>query len=146
MTSNDNFFSRYKRYEQTLAEANVKNKETLFDALSAADITRIEVTFNGEGDSGQIEEMTAFLKDKQCGLPAASVSFVDVSWDKTRPSNKPLRDVIESLCYDYLSQEHGGWENDDGAFGEFTFHVAERTIELDFNSRYTDSTTYSHTF
>lgn len=146
MTSNDNFLSRYKLHAQTLAEATAKNKGTVFGALSAANITRVEVTFNGEGDSSQIEEIIAFLKDKQCGLPAESVPFADVSWDETRTSDKPLRDAIESLCYDYLSQEHDGWENDDGAFGEFTFDVTERTIDLDFNARYTDSTSYSHSF
>jgi hypothetical protein len=56
----------------------------------------------------------------------------------TRRSDQPLRDAIETLCYDYLEQEHGGWENNDGAYGEFQFDVAERTIELEFSSRYTD--------
>ena len=30
---------------------------------------------------------------------------------------------------------HDGWENSDGAYGDFTFDVAERTITLDYNER-----------
>jgi hypothetical protein len=57
-----------------------------------------------------------------------------------------MAEAIEQLCYDFLEQEHGGWENNDGAFGEFTFNVAERTVELEFNGRFSDFTTSSHTF
>jgi hypothetical protein len=34
---------------------------------------------------------------------------------------------------------HCGWENNDGAYGDFIFDVAKRTITLDFNERYTAS-------
>ena len=58
-----------------------------------------------------------------------------------------LREAVEVLCYDYLEQEYGrGWEDNDGAFGEFTFDVPERRIALDFNARFTDHTHHSHTF
>jgi hypothetical protein len=53
----------------------------------------------------------------------------------------PLPEAAEELCYGYLEQEHGGWENNDGGQGEFTFNVAERRIELDFNARLSDSVT-----
>jgi hypothetical protein len=54
--------------------------------------------------------------------------------------------ALETICYDFLEQEHGGWENNDGAFGEFTFNVAERTVELEFHGRYMDISTSTHTF
>ena len=57
-----------------------------------------------------------------------------------------LRDAIDELCFDYLSQEHGGWENNDGGEGEFTFRVEDSSIDLDFVQFYTESTTHSHTF
>ena len=53
----------------------------------------------------------------------------------SRPlSGRPSRSSATTI----LEQEQGGWENNDGAFGEFTFDVAERTIELEFNGRFTD--------
>ena len=45
--------------------------------------------------------------------------------------------VVEEMAYDYLADTHRGWENDDGAYGEFCFDAAARTIHLDFNERFT---------
>jgi hypothetical protein len=58
----------------------------------------------------------------------------------------PLREAIEELCYSYLEQDYGGWENNDGAFGEFIFDVATRKIGLEFNSRFTDHARFDSAF
>ena len=106
--------------------------------------------FDGGGDSGQINEVVARKGETEVELPVVQVDFHGVSWDgeKLAPSKCTLRDAIEALCFDYLSQEHGGWENNDG--GIRRIHVRSlqtQQIELDFNGRfYTDSTSYSHTF
>ena len=62
------------------------------------------------------------------------------------PSESTLEEAIENLCYDYLEETHGGWENNDGGFGEFRIDVAKRTVELEFNGRFTDTCTSNHTF
>lgn len=54
--------------------------------------------------------------------------------------------MIERLVYDLLTDTHCGWENNDGAYGDFTFDVAERTITLDHNERYTASEYSQHVF
>ena len=74
--------------------------------------------------------------------------FRNVSWgnNEVTEEEKSLPDAIEHLCYDFLEQEHGGWENNDGAYGEFILDVAGRTVELDFNGRYTDVHTSTHSF
>ncbi len=41
---------------------------------------------------------------------------------------------------------HDGWENSDGAHGDFTFDVGERTITLDYNERYMQSEYSLHVF
>ena len=46
----------------------------------------------------------------------------------------------------YLADEHGGWENDDGAYGTFTFNIAARTIAMEFNGRFTDVFASTHEF
>jgi hypothetical protein len=43
-------------------------------------------------------------------------------------------------------EKHGGWENNEGAHGTFEFDVANRTVSLEFNERFVDTTTYNHTF
>jgi hypothetical protein len=50
-----------------------------------------------------------------------------------------LSDALYQLAYDCLEEKHAGWENNEGAFGEFTFDVAARTATLDFNWRFIDS-------
>ena len=57
-----------------------------------------------------------------------------------------VRDAIETLAYDFLGQTHGGWENSDGAYGDFTFDVADRTITLDYNERHMESDYSQHVF
>jgi ParB family transcriptional regulator, chromosome partitioning protein len=45
-----------------------------------------------------------------------------------------------------LEETHGGWENNDGAYGEFTFDVANRTITLAYNERHMESDYSEHVF
>jgi hypothetical protein len=148
MSDIDDYLASYERHQKALAETNILNKQMVFDALSGAGITSVAVTFDGEGDSGQIEEITACKGEEPCALPESPIPALDLAWGATDPRNalKPLREAIEALCYDYLSQKHGGWENNDGAYGEFMFHVGERRIELDMYTRFTDSTNHTHTF
>ena len=139
---------QYQAHAKALAEANKANKTAIFAALSAASITLVTVTFDGGGDSGQIQEVLAQAGDAPVDLPSVQVDMLRAPWNGDKPDTwkMSLRDAIEEICFDYLSQEHGGWENNDGGQGDFTFHVDEQRIELDFNQFYTESTNYSHTF
>lgn len=57
-------------------------------------------------------------------------------------TTRSISQAIEQLAYDFLRETHAGWENNEGAFGNFYFGVAERTITLDFNERF-ESSEYS---
>lgn len=142
------FETTYVRHKELCAKANELNKAFLFDALAPAGITCIRVEFDGEGDSGQISGVSALVGDQPAQLPATRLTLQQLRWGQTQstPSEFTLEAAIEALCYDYLEQEHGGWENNDGAYGEFRFDVAKRTIEFEFNGRYTDTWTNTHTF
>jgi hypothetical protein len=133
---------------EALAEAWKLNKAAFFDALSAAHITEVTVTFDGEGDSGQVNDINAFRGDEPVQLPEQTLAIRTVNWDgsATAVVEQAFGSALETICYDFLEQEHGGWENNDGAFGEFTFNVAERTVELEFNGRYSDVHTSTHAF
>jgi hypothetical protein len=135
----------HKRRAEALHPAN---KQALFDKLEAADITEVVVTFDGYGDSGQIEEITARSGDNTVSLPNGEITIASVAWrseDVTR-TTMSVDAALEQLAYEFLSETHGGWQDNDGAYGDFTFDVASRTITLDFNERYTASETYSHEF
>jgi hypothetical protein len=149
MNDPDSVISSYERHRQARAELGKGNKAAVFDALAAANITEVYVEFDGEGDSGQIECVLAFHGDQRAELPATMVRVQNIAWgDAATPvtMESTLERAIETLCYDCLEEAQSGWENDGGAFGEFRLDVAERTIKLEFNARYTDTHTTNHTF
>ena len=130
------------------AELRPANKDRLFDALIAAGISHVTVTFAVEGDSGQIESISAWAGDAAVEFPSVEIPYAAVTWDNPAVEMRQLSlaDVVERLAYDLLSDTHGGWENNDGAWGEFCFDAAARCIHLEFNERFTSSELYTHDF
>jgi hypothetical protein len=124
------------------------NKTALFDALAAASITVVVVTFDGYGDSGQIENIEAKAGDEIVPLPVATIGIARPVWgsNDTDRQSLSIHDAIEALAYSFLGQTHDGWENSDGAYGDFTFDVADRTITLDYNERRMESDHSQHVF
>ncbi len=124
------------------------NKTALFDALAAARITSVVVQFDGSGDSGQIEDIEVKAGDQPAELPAGEIELAYVAPDSIEPERRSLtiRNAVESLVYDFLEETHSGWENNEGAYGEFIFDVAERTITLDYNERVESSEYTQHIF
>lgn len=133
---------------QLAADALPANKAALFDALAAANITSVVVTFDGCGDSGQIESIDARVGDILAELPAIDVEIATPAWDGSGTEHRalPLAQAIEELAYDFLRDTHHGWEINEGAFGEFTFDVAERSIQLDYNERVESSEYHGHSW
>jgi hypothetical protein len=124
------------------------NKTALFDALAAAEIEIVTVVFDGYGDSGQIENLEAKAGDEIVALPSAQIEIARPVWGSSEieRQTQPIREAIETLAYAFLGQTHGGWENSDGAYGDFIFDVAERTITLDYNERHMESDYSQHVF
>lgn len=142
----EDFWAQYRAWEVEAAKVATGNKARLFAALAADDITLVKIMFDGEGDSGQIEDVTAFAGEVQVDFPKTSVQITSLSFWKTETQTRelPVAEAVETLAYDFLSATHGGWENNDGAYGEFLFDVENDTISLDFNERFSDSTHHAH--
>ena len=102
----------------------------------------------GAGDSGQIESIGAWSGENAVEFPATEIPYAALTWDdpEVEMRSLSLEDVVEQLAYDFLSDTHGGWENNDGAWGEFCFDAAARCIHLEFNERYTSSELFTHDF
>jgi hypothetical protein len=142
------FRQQYELYLKAVAKANELNKAVVFGALAAAGLTHVTVEFDGEGDSGQINEITTYAGEVPAELPSTALTLHQASHNGSdlRTAEATLRDVIETLCYDYLTQSHDGWENNDGAYGTFEFDVPNRTVHLDVDERFTDTTNSTHVF
>jgi len=146
-------FSAYEAKSAAFAALRAQilpdNKRTLFEVLALTGIDTVAVEFDGCGDSGQIESVTGFnAANEENGLPPTPVEMREAVFDDltvTLVSRAPS-EVIETMAYDFLEQTHSGWEDGDGAFGQFIFAVADHSITLEFNERYTDTNYHQHEF
>ena len=140
------WYQQQREHEQRANELLPANKTVVFDVLAAAGITHVIVHFDGYGDSGQIEDIETKAGDENAELPDDRIELINPIWDSADFERQTLTipEAIETLAYAFLRQTHEGWENNDGAYGDFTFDVAERVITLDYNERYTASENYTH--
>ena len=133
-----------KLCKSTLSE----NKTALFDALAAARIDTVEVTFNGYADEGQIDGIVADGEGAGADLRLVNIELARIVWGNPVSTRETLtlKDAIEKLTHDLLEQTYDGWENNQGAYGDFLFDVFERTITLNFNERIETSEHTQHEF
>lgn len=142
----DDFMARYRAYEARAAELHPANKASVMAALRDAGITSVTVTFDGYGDSGQIDGVEVKAGDEETELPVTSVELASTEFgsEEITRLTQPLADAVESFCYALLQEKHAGWENNGGAYGEFVFDVAAGTIVFDFNYRIETSENHSY--
>jgi hypothetical protein len=124
------------------------NKTVLFDALAAAGITIVTVHFDGYGDEGQMENIWANASEASVELPEDRIEIINPIWGSSDLERQTVtvREAIEHMTYNFLKHNHDCWEDGEGAFGDFMFDVAQRTITLDYNERYIDTDSYQHEF
>lgn len=124
------------------------NREALFDALTAASITAVVVEFDGCGDEGQIESLLFYRDETEMPAPQDTVSLIvlaDRSMDRIL-NTVSIPDAVEGVVYDLLDTSHGGWQDGNGAYGDFRFEVGIRAIALSVNARFTDSENFQYAF
>ena len=133
----------------------------LFDTLAQTKVSSIEVSFEGCGDSGQIESVD-YTDSKGKGIDEAYLDKVIVKgsaktsyhkWDEkkkemvlTEAREGNIREIIEEICYDKLGASHGGWEINEGSYGTFLFDVAGRKVTLEYNERIEEVRTSEENF
>jgi hypothetical protein len=147
MPKMDDIMAQIRADQIKKAEQVKHNAKLLFDTLQETKVASIVVTFDGCGDSGQIESITyEDHREKEVSEPKLLVkgsftgkhhewndekkTFVEVGGGEGK-----VREIIEQICYDKLGASHGGWEINEGSYGTFLFDVLNRQIELDFNER-----------
>jgi hypothetical protein len=74
------------------------NKDRLFDGLIAVKITHVTVTFDGAGDSGQIESIGAWSGETAVDFPATEIDYAALTWDDPEVEMRKLslEDVASS--------------------------------------------------
>jgi hypothetical protein len=131
-------FALYDTHEAAQTAANALNKHIVFDALSETAVALVNVTFAGQENEGEIENIFAVDRwQSDLEIPDIRLSIHRVDDVTTRMCETSLREAIEDLTYRCLEEEEKGWRIDDGSHGVFEFVVDTRKITLEFHQRQT---------
>lgn len=121
------------------------NKGQIFPSLAAAGITHLTLRYDGSGDNGCTEEDCAFKGDAATEIPETIVCVQYQSWEGAIiTQDLPLPQAIETMCMDIAETHHMGWENNEGAYGDFSFDIVTGTIGLEHHQRFEDYDTSTY--
>ena len=93
-------------------------------------ITKIEVCYEGSGDSGSIDGINYYKAGD-----SFSYSELDISSD--------MHDKLENLCYPMLDNIED-WYNNDGGYGTVIIDLEKLHYDIANHIRYTNYETYTH--
>ena len=134
------FAVRQAQRQTQVVEEIQQLKTIILPRLQEAGIARVEIRFDGCGDSGAVEDCAcldaagAAVPCPEATLMAGDADSVDRTGSEERQS---LGQALEQLTYLALERHHPGWEINDGACGELVIDVAEATFVLDCSLRFT---------
>jgi hypothetical protein len=161
MPKMDDIMAQIKADQLKKADRVKYHSNLLFDTLAQTKVSFIEVSFEGCGDSGQIEAVD-YTDSKGKGIDELYLDKVIVKgsaktsyhkWDEkkkemvlTEAREGNVREIIEEVCYDKLGASHGGWEINEGSYGTFYFDVSTRKVRLEYNERIEEVRTSEESF
>lgn len=133
---------------KTSKEAIEKNKDSVLRSLLSIGATRAVVTYNGSGDSGQVEEIRLFSGKKELVLksddrvklyrgttlfnPADKFDPWKTSFERIELS---LDEALQQIAEDLLDYNGIDWYNDDGGYGEVEIDIKKQKLKLKHNQR-----------
>ena len=98
-------------------------KAPILKALASLGVAKVVIAYDGEGDSGQVNDITATTdKDAEVSLDAPYLETT-------------LHEALDDLAWDCLTAYHVGFENNEGGEGDITINVADGVITIDHNDR-----------
>ena len=125
----------------------MENLRRVLPVLRQHGIDKVTVSFNGEGDSGSIEDILYEPRGNEEAVKALPVEHISTSsffddgqWRRhATPEQSTLNEAIDALTYDYLEETNVDWYNNDGGGGEFTIDFRSQCIEAYIDCHYTES-------
>jgi hypothetical protein len=161
MPKMDDIMAQIKADQLKKADRVKYHANLLFDTLAQTKVSSIEVSFEGCGDSGQIESVD-YTDANGKGIDEAYLNKTIVKgsektsyhqWDEkkkklvlTEAREGNIKEIIEEVCYDKLGASHGGWELNEGSYGTFNFDVSTRKVTLEYNERIEEVRTSEESF
>jgi hypothetical protein len=102
-------------------------------------IAKVEVTFSGSGDSGDIDEVNFYTIND---LDVSSEIITDFNNKSGINIDNELRDFAYELIEEKVNTV-GDWVNNEGGFGNITINVEEKTYDLNYSQRTTEEHDWS---
>jgi len=124
----------YKAEAQRRRKLTPAAKRPILAALKRARAAHVEIAYDGEGDSGQIAEITASDRSNK---PVPLKGSVLLNLDGTR-RRYGLTEALDAFTWEVLSLYQEGFENSDGGFGTLSIDVAKGSFTLDHSDRVID--------
>lgn len=128
LPTDSEFLRSYQRHVQERKQRAAEAVKQLTVTLIELGVTTVVAEYDGCGDFGQID----------------SIGFRNAANEPCTEVPDAVESQVEDLLYDLLGVRHGGWENNDGAFGTFSWNLSDHTLEHEHNERYTEYETSSH--
>jgi hypothetical protein len=122
--------SSLERYYEEQLENVRQQLPAAAHELKEAGVAAVHIEYDGCGDEGQIESIRYLDRDGKTLDLSGTATF----------SEERLMDVF----YDLTQARHPGWENNNGAFGEFVWSLDADTLRQTHNDRFTDYETTEH--
>lgn len=127
----------------------MENLRRILPLLRQHRVLHVEVTFDGSGDSGSIDDIAFLPQDRLAAIQnlnviiqTASAVHDDGSWHYTiTDEQQTLEGAIEQLTYDYLDETNVNWYDNEGGFGRLLIDVGVGSVSMEVNTRYTEHTT-----
>lgn len=116
-------------YEETLEHVRRHLPEAARE-LKEAGVVSVHIEYDGCGDEGQIESIRYLGRDGKTLDLSGTANFSE--------------ERLMNLFYDLTQARHPGWQNNDGAFGEFVWSLDADTLRHEHNERFTDYETTEH--
>lgn len=123
------------------------NLRRVLPVLQRQGVEHVTVTFSGSGDSGAID-WAYFTPDqpeefKQTRVEQLNTNrfYEDDRWRTALVSeNMTIEDALHNITLNYLEETNVNWYDNDGGYGDLVIDVAARSVSLDINVNYTEST------
>jgi hypothetical protein len=128
------WLANYKAEAERRRELLPAAKRPILAALKRAGIANLEIAYDGEGDSGQIGEITASDRDDK---PVPLKGSVLLDLDGTQRSYG-LTEALDAFTWEVLSLYHDGFDNNDGGFGTLSIDVHKGSFTLEHSDRVID--------
>lgn len=108
----------------------------LFIHLEEKGIVKIEIKFDGSGDSGSIDDEPEFYTE---GINGELIK-VDLALARKYDTEDDIGDQLIDLGYHILDKYYGyDWYNNDGGYGVININVKEKSWYIEGFQRYIDT-------